>query len=57
MHISVSIAAALLGVSTRWIRDRVKSGELEAFALSKTHHVVTTSSLNRFLENSRIKSS
>ncbi len=46
--------ARLLGVSPRYVRDRVKAGELEGYALAARRFSVSVASLRRFLEQRRL---
>jgi len=47
-------AARLLGRSSRWVRDRVAKGELEAFLLPNM--VIPGQAINKFLEARRYAS-
>lgn len=54
MHLEAGVAAALLGgMSRRFIKDLIKKGELEGFALGN-RVIVTAESVNRYLEARRM---
>lgn len=54
MHLEVGVCAALLGgMSRRFIRDRIKAGDLEGYLLGNKM-VVSASSVNRYLDRTRI---
>ena len=56
LHIDIGVAAALLGgVSRRWILDHIKKGELDGYKLAGNKVVVSAESLNRLLENRRMR--
>jgi hypothetical protein len=48
----VGEAAAFFSMSTRWVRDRIRAGELEAFDLGDW--AVSGASMNALLERRRV---
>lgn len=54
-HLELGVVCYLLGgMSRRWVRDRIKSGELEGFTFGNKV-VVSASSINKYLDNQRVK--
>ncbi len=53
-HIDLGVAAFLLGgMSKRWVRDKIKNGELEGYLLGNKL-VVTVASVNELRRRSRV---
>lgn len=54
-HLEVNRVAALLDMSPRFVKEKIKAGELVGFRLG-SRIVISVESLNSFLENRRIPS-
>jgi excisionase family DNA binding protein len=52
-HIEANRLAVLLDVSVRWVKDKVKSGELVGYRLGK-RICVDSASVDKFLEARRL---
>lgn len=52
-HYEVGRVAALLDMSVRWVKERVKAGDLEGFRLGN-RIVISADSLEDFMQNRRM---
>lgn len=55
-HYEVGRVAALLDMSPRWVKEKVKAGEIKGFRLGN-RIVVDAKSLNEFLERRKLGTS
>lgn len=53
-HLSVRDAAARMGHCTRWVRERIKSGDLEGFKWARLDVTVSLESIVAFENRTRI---
>jgi hypothetical protein len=55
LHLDIGTACYLLGgMSRRWIKDKIKDGELVGYELAGNKIVVTAESVNAYLARHRI---
>ena len=52
-HVDLGVAAFLMGMSKRWVRDKVKNGDLEGYMFGNKM-VVTVASVNVLRDRTRV---